>query len=296
MLVRKMAARRAGGHDRNVVLLGGFEERLPSLVLKDSLPRDQQRSLRTPDHLQRLLDLLGRWTGARLGAVFIFAIVVLEFRGIGESGSGHFAREIEMHWAGDARFQIAKRVPAVLPDAIRSDQPLAVLLQTRGQRLLIARLDERLAIVAGNLHVAGQDQQRCAGSVCRGDIHDHVRQAGTLGAGTGRDFAGGTRESVSCRAHRTFAAPAVGWDAGRGDGVDHGIVARTAKQCRQLFFLAELGEHLGAGHALPFEGPRLRLFVDRIDNLFRNGDRGNARRTRRLRVGSETRDHRAGAH
>ncbi len=201
-----------------------------------------------------------------------------------------------MHRAGDARFQIAKRISAVLPDAVRSDQPLAVFLHAGGDRLLITGLDERFAVVARDLHVAGQDQQRRAGRGCRGDVHDHVGEAGTFGAGTGRDFTGRPRKSVGGGTHRAFTAAAVGRDARRGDGVDHRVVARTTKEGRQILFLAEFGEHLGPAHASSLEGPGLRLFVERFDNLFRNGDRGDAGRPVG-RVGwADHAGHRTGAH
>src|SRR5580704_6785205 len=138
MVVGKMTTRRTRCHDRDVVLLGGLEERFPSLVLEDTLARDQQGALRATDQVQRLLDLLCGRTGARFTAVFFLAVIVLELRSIGEARSRDFTREIEMHGAGDARLEIAKSIRAVLPDAVRSDQTLAIFLHAGSEWLLIA--------------------------------------------------------------------------------------------------------------------------------------------------------------
>ena len=131
----------------------------------------------------------------------------------------------------------------------RIDQALAVFLHALGGRLLIGVLDERLAILAHQRHVAGQNQKRRAGGIRGGDVHDHMGKARPFGARRGHDFARRARETVSHGAHRPFGAPAIGRNARGRDGIDDGIVARAAEQRSQILFLAKIGENLGAGHA-----------------------------------------------
>src|SRR5262249_15030521 len=86
MIVGEMAARGPRGNNRDLVFLSGLEKWFPGLILKHALARDQQGTLRAGDQIECLLDLRGRRTGARLGAVFVFAVIVLQFRRVGESG------------------------------------------------------------------------------------------------------------------------------------------------------------------------------------------------------------------
>ena len=105
------------------------------------------------------------------------------------------------------------------------------------------------------------------------------------------------RENPSAAAaHRTFAPAAIGRHAGCGDGVDDGVVARAAEEGGEFFFLAQLGENLGAGHALPFERAGLGRFIDRVGNLLGDGDRGDAGgRDAGLGFDDHAGDHRTGA-
>src|ERR1051325_11059409 len=102
----------------------------------------------------------------RFTAVLVFRVVVLQRGWISETRPRIFTGEIKMHGSGYAGLHIAKRIAAVLPHAVGRDQPLSVLLHAGGDRLLITGLDERFAIVAGDLHIAGEHEQRCAS---RGD-------------------------------------------------------------------------------------------------------------------------------
>src|SRR5580698_4636950 len=100
--------------------------------------------------------------GPRLGAVFVLAVILLHFRFGAEAMVVNFTRKIQMHWPRHASFQMPEGVCGVLMDAIRRDQPLAVFLESFGGGLLIAGLNEVLAIVGSNGYVTRQHQQRRA--------------------------------------------------------------------------------------------------------------------------------------
>ena len=167
-------------------------------------------------------------------------------------------------------------------DAIRRDQPLAVFLQPFGGRLLIAGLDEVLAIVGGDGHVTCQHQQRRARAMRHGDIHDHVGEAGAFGARTRGHFAGAARKSVRGRGHRAFRTPAKRGNARRRDRVDDLVIARAAEQRREIFVLARFRENLGARHsALGVERPKPGRLGEAVGNILGDANRGN--RSRRWR-------------
>jgi hypothetical protein len=98
------------------------------------------------------------------------------------------------------------------------------------------------------LLVAGQHQHGRSRGIGRRDVHDHVGEAGTFGAGAGGDLAGDARESVGRGAHGAFGAPAVTGNPFFRDGVDHAVISGAAEHRREPFFLADLGEHLRAAH------------------------------------------------
>ena len=153
-----------------------------------------------------------------------------------------------MHRPRHAGPQVPEGVGGVLVDAVRRDQPLAVLLHADGGRLLVAALDAALRVVAADRHVAGQNQERSAGSVGGADVHDHVREPGSLGARARGDLAGNPGEAVGGGAHAALRAAAVGRDALGGDRVDHLVVAGRAEQRLEPFVGAGAREDLGAVH------------------------------------------------
>src|SRR5262245_63537145 len=93
----------------------------------------------------------------RLGgrSVFGLVVVVLKIGRLFEASASDFRREIEVRRTRDARAQLPKSISAILVNALRVDQPFAVLLQPFSGRLLIAELDARLRVLIGVGHVAG---------------------------------------------------------------------------------------------------------------------------------------------
>ncbi len=196
-----------------------------------------------------------------------------------------------MHGTRHAGAQVAERVGGVLPHPLGIDQPLAPLLEAFGGGLLVAALDVRLGVVARHRHVRRQHEQRRARRVGRADVHDHVGEAGTLGAGARGDLAGDADEAVGGGAHAAFGAATVGGDALGRDRVDDRVVAGRAEQRREPFLAAGAREHLGAVHrelgGLRGFGARRREVVGDAYGVARRvgrrGERPLARRPARRR-------------
>ncbi len=260
------------------MFLSGLEQSFAGLALEHSLASHQNGPLGLADHVHGACYFLVGRLRAGFGSIFVLGIKILKIGWIGEAGSGHFAREIEMHGTGDAGFHVPESVSAIFPHAIGRDEALAVLLHAGGDGLLITGLDERFAIVAGDLHVAGEHEERRAGGVRGGDVHDHVREARAFGAGASRGFTGDPRESIGCGAHGTFGAAAIAGYSGRGHGVDDSVVAGAAEHRGEIFFFAELREYFSAGHATAFESSDLGRFTQGGRDLLRDADCWNGGR------------------
>ncbi len=246
--IRKLALHRAGLDDRDLRLLREALQRIPRLGVEHAVARYDHRTPRGLDQLNRLGDVFRRWMRPRVGAVVGLVVEELELAGVLEARGCDFGREVEMHRPGHPALELPERVAGVLVHAARDDQPLAVLLQPFRRWLLIAKLDARLGVFHRNRHVAGDDQQRCAGGVCAGDRANHVGEARALGAGRDGDFSADADKRVSGMGHRSFVAPPIRGDAGGGERVDHRIVTGTREQRRDAFLLAGAREHLRAGH------------------------------------------------
>ena len=179
-----------GGHG-DIALFRHLAQGIPALALEHPLPRHDQRPLRLGQHFYHLGHFRISGVGPGVAAILALVVKILELVGVLETGPGHLGGEIQVHRPGDAGFQVAKGVAAVLVHPGGVDQALAVLADALGLGLLVTGLDEGLAIVPGDGHIAGQHQQRGARGVGRGDIHDHVGEAGALGAGGRHHLAGG---------------------------------------------------------------------------------------------------------
>ena len=118
-----------------------------------------------------------------------------------------------MHRAGDAGLELPERVRAVLVHAVGQNHPLAVLLDALGDRLLVHRLDAGLAVLAGQLHVAREDEQWDARVVRRRDAGDHVGEARTLGPRARHHLASGPGVAVRRRGHGPLGPSAVARNA-----------------------------------------------------------------------------------
>jgi hypothetical protein len=213
---------------------------------------------------------------ARFGAVARLVVIELEVAGILELRRCHFGGEVDVHRLGDAALQLAECIAGVLVHALRVDQPLAVLLQAFGRRLLVAELNARLGVFLVDRHVAGENQQRRSRGIRTRDRADHVGEAGAFGSGADRDLARTADEGVGGVRHRSFVASAVGGDPGRRDRVDDRVVARTGEHRRDALFPACAREDLRAGHR---ELERRQRGAARGRELRRDAD-GGCRRIR----------------
>ena len=185
----------------------------------------------------------------RLGAVARLVVEELELGGVLEAGRGDLGGEVEVHRPRHAAPQLPEGIAGVFVHATRDDQPLAVLLQALGGRLLVARAGCRPRCPP------------CRSTCCWPATSSGVRAAlahamaqimsvkpGPLGARGDRDLAGDADERVGGVRHRALVPPAEGGNAGRGHGVDDRVVAGAGEERRDALFLAGAGEHLGAGH------------------------------------------------
>ena len=270
MAVREVAAHRPGLDDRDVRPLRHRAQDIPGPVVEHAGRGDDDRPFGLPDHLDDLLGVRpGRvWKG--LGAVGALVVVVEQVVRRFEPGPRDLAGEVEVDRSWHAGAQVPEGVGGVLVDPVRGDQPLAVLLQPHGGRLLVAALDAAFRVVAPDRHVARQHEQRRTGGVGGADVHDHVREPRPLGARAGGGLAGDPDEAVGGSAHAALGAAAVGGDALRGDRVDHLVVAGGAEERLEALVGAGPGEDLGAVHR---KLGRVRGFVTGAGNLFRNADR-----------------------
>ena len=248
MRVREVTARRTGLDHRDVGLLRHHLQRVPGAIVEAPGRRHDHRPLGLADHLDRLREIGGPGVRLGIGAIARLVVEVLELARVLEPRARHLAGEVEVHRTRHTGAQVAKRVGGVLPHPLGIDQPLAPLLQAFGGGLLIAALDVRLGVVARHRHVRRQHQQRRARRVRRADVHDHVGEAGALGARARGDLAGDADEAVGGGAHAALGATAVGGDALGRDRVDDRVVARRAEQRGQAFLAAGAREHLGAVH------------------------------------------------
>ena len=277
VLVGEMAAHGPARERRDVILLHRGQERVPRLPMEDAVPGDEERALGFRNQLDGLRDVLRRRDGPRLGAVLGLVVVVGQEARILEAHARHLAGEIEVHRTGHAGLELAKRVRAVLVNAVGKDHALAVFLDAVRDRLLIHRLDAGFAVLACQLDVAGKHEQRYAREVGGRDARDHVREARTFGARARDHFSRGARVTVGGGCHVALGPSAVARHARRCDGVRHGVVPGAAEHRRQAFLLAQLREDVGAHHAVAFEAAGERGLAERRGDLLGNAQGGDGR-------------------
>ena len=255
--VGELALHCARLHHRDLGFLSESFQRVPRLRVEHAVARHDDRPLRFANHVHGARDRLRRRMRPRLGPIARLVVEELELGGVLEPRRGDLGGEVEVHRLRHAAAQLPERVAGVLVHAPRDDQPLAVFLQSFRGRLLVTELNAAFGVFGADRHVAGDDQQRRAGGVRARDRTDHVGEARALGAGRHRDFTGDADERIGGMGHRALVPPAVGGNAGRGHGVDHGVVAGAREERRHAFFLARAREHLRAGHR-EVEGHRRR--------------------------------------
>src|SRR5208282_5184163 len=202
------------------MLLGGLQERVPGLAHINAVSGDQHRALSLVDHINRLLDFLRPGTGPGFAAVSFLAEKTAELGRILKAFRGNVDWKVEVHYVWHAGFQISERIRSVLIDSVRRGDPLTVLLDALGRRLLIHELYPLPVVLLLKGLIAGEHQNGAIGKVCRGDIHDHVCESRPLRARARRDLARRAREAVRGCAHPSFRPPSVTGNSDLRDLVD----------------------------------------------------------------------------
>ncbi len=273
VVVAKVTARGTRGDHRNVLFFSRHLQGFPPLALEDALSRHDHRALSPGDHVDRLRHILVGRLRPRFGAVFGFVVVILQVGRIGEARSVHFLREVQVDRARHSGLELTKGVSPILMDPVGSNQPLSPLLHSLRSRLLVAELPVRLAVLPGDCHIAGQDEQGRAGCMRAGNSHDHLSKSGAFGTRSGHHLAGNSRVAVGRAAHHPLAPASIAGNARRGNCADDRIIARAAEQGRQILFLAKPRENLGASHAFAGEFPQPGTLAHRLRDFLGSRNR-----------------------